>query len=71
MIPTRPEIQAKIYEYYNFSNPSITLEVFISEWLDSIKIPETITHFGDEISPKQQILADLESYYVEQSAENL
>lgn len=65
MIPTRTEIQKKINEIKedpNFSTIKEDLYQRLSEWLDSLNMPATITLFGEEKNPKQMILDDLSSY---------
>ena len=63
MIPTRNEIQAKIDAL--IIDPKLNREDFplkISEWLDSLEMPETIIIAGETVNPKEQILDDLKSY---------
>lgn len=62
MIPTRNEIQVKISEYYGLPEPRPLIQSYISEWLDDLSLPATITIASNEVSPKAQILDDLESY---------
>lgn len=61
-IPTRTEIQEQVNDYYDFPKPNVTLEQYISEWLDTLDLPETITQFNEQVNPKELILDDLESY---------
>lgn len=70
LIPTRARIQEQISDYYDFPRPNITLEQYISEWLETLDLPETITIFNEPVNPKDRILSDLDSY-VKQSNPNI
>ena len=70
LIPTRTEIQEQVSDYYDFPRPNVTLEQYIGDWLDGLGLPETITFFNEQVSPKDQILSDLDSY-VKQSNQNI
>lgn len=61
MIPTRPEVQLKVTEYYT-TLPEMTLAEYITNWLNTLGLPDTITVASNQISPAAQILADLDTY---------
>lgn len=66
MIPTRTQVASKVAEW-EAGSKSESLEGFISAWLDTLSLPETIIVASNVVNPKEQILSDLESY-VKQSS---
>jgi hypothetical protein len=65
MIPTRIMIQRKIDRIKSdpqFSTLRSEVIEKITIWLESLKMPQTITQFGEEVNPKEKILQDLDTY---------
>lgn len=64
-IPSRDQIQDKIEQiksHPGFSTIKADIYQGVSDWLDTLNMPQTITRFGEQISPKEEILSDLDSY---------
>lgn len=59
MIPTRAQIQEKINESKESDLP---LDQFMSNWLDTLDLPKTITIANEVKDPKEMIMSDLDSY---------
>lgn len=70
-IPTRFDIQNKINQYYTDEVTNMSVTDYVSSWLDSLDLPETVVIAQQPVNPKQQILDDLDSYNVGFPAQNL
>ena len=61
-IPTREQIYQQITAYHESPPENVSLLEYISTWLDTLELPETVIVASTEINPKQQIMDDLDSY---------